>query len=245
MEEIQRLVGARLRMYRKAKGFTLEDLSRKVYKSKSILSKYELGESIVDIATLCDLADALEIDIRLLLDRPLPHSQQGISRRYGIFVNQGLYLYMLVRNKTYKLIKSYLSFADDSEGQISAILYMNTPDLSDYTKCAEIYTGNLVCFPTNAVIQLSNHLAPEDHTTIFAGIHMNQPSSCYGVFMQNGYTSSDPGCLKVILSKSLLNEDDRLYNQLLLTTNDSAYRRRTKIFGIHSGVIHEKINPSD
>ena len=151
---------------------------------------------------------------------------------------------MLVRNKSYTLIRSYLSFADDSEGETSTILYMNTPDFSDYTKCAEIYTGNLVCFPTNAVIQLSNHLAPEDHTTIFAGIHMNQSSSCYGVFMQNGYTSSDPGCLKMILSKSLLDED-RLHDQLLLNKNDFAYMRRTNIFGIHSEVIHKKINQTD
>lgn len=244
MDEIQKMVGLKLRMYRKAKGLTLEDLSRRVYKSKSILSKYELGESSIDITTLFALADALDVDVRLFLDHPSAKPPKVQHRRYGIFTSQGLYLYMLVRNKSYTLIRSYLSFSDDSEEQISAVLYMNVSDFSDHTKCAEIYTGSLVCFPTNAVIQLSNHLAPEDHTTIFAGIHMNQSSNCYGVFMQNGYTSSDPGCLKVILSKIPL-EESGLHDQLLLSKDDFSYMRRTNIFGIHSDVICRKIATLD
>ena len=52
MSELNREIGGLIRNYRKAKNLTQDELSEKICKSKSTISKYEKGEIAVDIETL-------------------------------------------------------------------------------------------------------------------------------------------------------------------------------------------------
>ena len=71
MAEISREIGNRIRNFRKMRNLTLEDLSLLIRKSKSTISKYEHGEIAIDIETLYDLADALQIHVEQLLYCPV------------------------------------------------------------------------------------------------------------------------------------------------------------------------------
>lgn len=64
---ISKEVGKRIQTFRKARHMTLEDLSGKIYKSKSTISKYEKGEIALDIETLYEIAKALHIYLEQLL----------------------------------------------------------------------------------------------------------------------------------------------------------------------------------
>ena len=55
--------GKKIRYFRTGKNMTLEELAAAVCKSKATLSKYEKGEIVIDIETLYEIADALEIHI--------------------------------------------------------------------------------------------------------------------------------------------------------------------------------------
>lgn len=235
MDTVQQEIGQRIRMFRKSRKMTIHELAERVYKSKSVISKYELGETNLDIATLYDIAAALEIDPRQLLSAGRD-VRRSSSPRYGIFCNQQLYLYMLAKDRGRRFIRGLLSFYDTPDSTTSATFYMNIADFTNYHRCTSIHLGTLECYPTNAVIRLISHSDPSDHTTIYAGLHMNSPSACYGMLMQSGDNNGDPGALKIILSTAPLPETPYL-EKCLSIKEDLPHCRRTNIFGYQWGVI--------
>lgn len=75
MSELNREIGGLIRNYRKAKNLTQDELSEKICKSKSTISKYEKGEIAVDIETLYEIADAIGVHVEQLL------SQRSFERK--------------------------------------------------------------------------------------------------------------------------------------------------------------------
>ena len=60
-------IGKKIKYYRKIKKITLEDLSKKIYKSVSTISKYENGLIKIDVESLYLIAHAFDININNLL----------------------------------------------------------------------------------------------------------------------------------------------------------------------------------
>ncbi|WP_437438807.1 helix-turn-helix domain-containing protein, partial [Enterocloster citroniae] len=54
MNKISLHIGDRIRMYRKARGLTLQQLADMIHKSRASVSKYENGEITLDVETLCE-----------------------------------------------------------------------------------------------------------------------------------------------------------------------------------------------
>ena len=67
MSELSMEIGKKIRYFRTGKNKTLEELAAAVCKSKATLSKYEKGDIVIDIETLYEIADALQIHIDQLL----------------------------------------------------------------------------------------------------------------------------------------------------------------------------------
>ena len=55
-------------MYRKARGLTLQQLADRIHKSRASVSKYENGEIALDVETLWEIAEALEVRAGQLMD---------------------------------------------------------------------------------------------------------------------------------------------------------------------------------
>lgn len=68
MNEINEHVGSRIRMYRKVRSMTLQQLADLIHKSRATVSKYETGEITLDIETLFDISKALQVKIGQLTD---------------------------------------------------------------------------------------------------------------------------------------------------------------------------------
>ncbi|MFD0712068.1 helix-turn-helix domain-containing protein [Paenibacillus sp. GCM10027626] len=68
MVNIQELVGAKIRLYRSAMGWTQEQLAEAIGSTGSYIGQLERGEKNFRIQTLIKIADALEISIFALLD---------------------------------------------------------------------------------------------------------------------------------------------------------------------------------
>lgn len=68
MNEINQHVGSRIRMYRKARNLTLQQLADRIHKSRASMSKYETGEITLDIETLYEISMALEVSLQQLTD---------------------------------------------------------------------------------------------------------------------------------------------------------------------------------
>ena len=78
MSAFSYFVGQRIKKYRKSRGYTIEQFSAMIIKSMATLSKYENGAITIDIETLYDIAQALEIDLKCFIDYqpPVFHQEQ-------------------------------------------------------------------------------------------------------------------------------------------------------------------------
>lgn len=68
MSRINQHIGARIRMYRKEQGMTLQQLADCINKSRASVSKYETGEITLDIETLFEISNALHVHLNQLTD---------------------------------------------------------------------------------------------------------------------------------------------------------------------------------
>ena len=68
MSTISQFTGDRIRSFRKARGLTLQQLADRIHKSRATVSKYETGEITLDIETLFDIAQALDVEMSQLTD---------------------------------------------------------------------------------------------------------------------------------------------------------------------------------
>ena len=68
VDNINKFIGARIRNYRKMKKMTLQQLADAVHKSRATVSKYETGEITLDIQTLYEVSQALDVALSQLAD---------------------------------------------------------------------------------------------------------------------------------------------------------------------------------
>lgn len=98
MNGINQHVGKKIRMYRKMKDLTLQQLADAIHKSRSSVSKYETGEISLDIETLYEISQALAVPLQQLTDfqppaPPEPASVPGHTRKSPFFQARRLYFY--------------------------------------------------------------------------------------------------------------------------------------------------------
>lgn len=69
-DERLRLMGLKIRSYRKQKGWTQDELAWQINSSegKAYVSRIELGKANISVIILCRIADALEVQVRDLID---------------------------------------------------------------------------------------------------------------------------------------------------------------------------------
>ena len=77
-------VGQRIKKYRKSRGYTIEQFSSMINKSKATLSKYENGTITIDIETLYEIAKALDIDMKCFIDYqpPVFHTEAVLPKNF-------------------------------------------------------------------------------------------------------------------------------------------------------------------
>ena len=216
--EIQKSIGAQIRLYRKLQGLSLEELAAKIYKSKSIISKYELGQSNIDIATLYEIASALSINVKCLLDVPANAQPAADLSRCSIFTEDKLYLYIMERDrKKQRLHQGVLILSGETDDTTTATLYMDVKDQEDHTKCNAVYRGSLLTSPYNASMLLTNPLEPSDQVSIFASISRASKNMCTGLY--SGYALLDNTAFStyMILSRTPLTEEEALKSVLMIS----------------------------
>lgn len=232
----QKQVGEKIRMYRKLRRMSLEELANLIHKSKSILSKYELGESVFDMDTLYAIAEALDIEPAQLLN-PRRHAATSSCARYGIFQNNFLYTYMLVRDRSYHLLKSLLVFSGDDDNTVT--FYMQVPDFGQYTDCKVLYTGRMICYPNTALMTLENQADRTDYGVFGAAVRTGNTDTCIGLMMMSAYSTRDPGALKTIMSRVPAKDENEMVRLLTIDRDDIDSTRRSNIFGYRLSSIDQ------
>ncbi len=98
MGEINSHVGKQIRMYRKSRRMTLQELADQIHKSRASVSKYENGEIALDIETLYEIAQVLHVSPNQLMNYQPPAETSaipptGLVSKSPFFEAKRLYFY--------------------------------------------------------------------------------------------------------------------------------------------------------
>ena len=110
-------VGQRIKKYRKSRGYTIEQFSAMINKSKATVSKYENGTITIDVETLYDVARALDIDLKCFIDYqpPVFHAQSVLPKNF--YFNQPRAYMYYYDGRVRQLVRSLLCFSPSASGE--------------------------------------------------------------------------------------------------------------------------------
>ncbi len=222
MSEINKQIGDNIRIFRKKRNLTLNELSGLVHKSKSTLSKYEKGEISIDIETLYEIADALQIHVEQLIYCPPKRTTAITSNSNPAFFNgvSQFYAYLFDgrSNHIIRCVFDILSETDNHQSKI--MMYMNYKDLKNYQNCENTYWGYIEHYDAMTHISLTNQDTPMEKASVQILASYLDSDTKWGLF--NGFSSRPmmPIAIKMLLSKSVLKEDIALIQQLKVTKDD-------------------------
>jgi transcriptional regulator with XRE-family HTH domain len=227
--EILAHVGGRIRLYRKSRGLTIEQLAAQVHKSKASMSKYESGHIALDIATLYAITQALGVSAAQLFDgAPGDRSRQagdGIKSPFG--VADRLYVYHMTNGKVHQS-KLHLSTAD---GGISATLFYKLTGDGD-GQCDCIYNGRMYYHDVVVAFVMQNYHNPVENILININIPLRRRSVLIGMICGLSGSTMSPTAYKVALSEQPLAADDALRGLLTLPADSFKDMKRRNILFI-------------
>ncbi len=222
MSQISTEIGRQIRIFRKKRHMTLDDLSQRICKSKSTISKYEKGEIPVDIETLYEIAQALQIHVEQLLcclpgratlseTKDSPAFFAGCSQFYS-------YLFDGRNNQLTRCVFDVLSETSDSAYKI--MMYMNFKDFDDYRTCENTYWGYIEHYDALTHIQLTNQDTPIEKASVQILASYLDADTKWGLW--NGFSSRPmmPIAMKMLFSKTRLHEDAALAQKLKVSRED-------------------------
>lgn len=158
MSQVTNHVGNRIKKYRKLKCLTLDELSKKINKSKATLSKYESGSITMDIDTLVEIGQALNLDFRELIDYPSPRKTQELSFSNSFFSQSEYYMYYY-DGRSNRIISSLLVITQLTTNELlEVILYHDLEDFSDTEKAKLIFSGHIYLYDTISYLILKNQI---------------------------------------------------------------------------------------
>lgn len=226
MSQISQYIGARIRSFRRAQGMTLQQLADKIHKSRASISKYETGEIAVDIETLYEISEALQVELTALTDyHPAkPASTQpmsGCSGQSPFFQAQELYFYFY--DGRYNRLKNGVIYikkdteAPDGSCEATFSITSNTPtgrSSETHYSGRVVYSDMLIRF---SFVNLFNALE-EDLLYIFNPLE--QRDFTEGLLC--GISSSDlmPCAFKCLVTLSPQKPSEELKQRLIITSKE-------------------------
>lgn len=233
MEDINRIIGKKIRAFRKGKGLTLEDLGLLIYKSKATISKYEKGEISIDIATLYQISDALNISIDQLIHYREVYGQPlSIESPITSFKNATRYYVYNYDGRNNKVVRSVIDINSESTIQgYQTMFYMNIKNYENYRECENTYIGYTRHYDSLTSMTLKNQSTPIESVTLNILASFVESEKKWGLFSGVSFRPFMPIATKVLLSKKALTLDQDLIHELKISKEDI---RLLKIFNMFS-----------
>lgn len=237
MNEINSYIGDKIRMYRKVRGLTLQQLADMIHKSRASVSKYETGEVTLDIETLFEISQALHISLNQLTNyRPdtdvferVPGKPDTLKKS-PFFQAKRLYFYFY--DGRYKRLKDGIIDIyeqHDKPGNYEASLSISA--VTPAGRSSEVYyTGKVVYSDMLIRFSFVNqcNTLEEDLLYIFNPLEIRD-STC-GLLC--GISSADlmPCAFKCLVSLTPKEHTDDLQQLLLITKKDIRRWQKLNMF---------------
>lgn len=169
--------------YRKSRGYTIEQFSVMINKSKATVSKYENGTITIDIDTLYDISQKLDIDLKCFLDYqpPMPHNTEPVLPKNFYFNQPRAYMYYY-DGRIRQIVRSLLCFSPSATGEtVDVMLYVGVEDFGNPDRCQHLFTGEMKAFDTITHMVLNNQINDAEKCTSACSIPCRpvpRPSAC-------------------------------------------------------------------
>lgn len=222
MSSFSYFVGQRIKKYRKSRGYTIEQFSSMINKSKATLSKYENGAITIDIETLYDIATALKIDLKYFIDYqpPIFHSDSPLPQKS--YFNQTLAYMYYYDGRVRQTVRSLLRFSPSLSGDsIEVTLYNDVIAFSNPDRCQHLFVGEIKSYDTITHMVLTNQINEAEKMYICMLNPMQNRMPAIGLLSGIGSTPFfAPIALKTLISKEPLEENDALLKSIKLDKDD-------------------------
>lgn len=215
-------VGQRIKKYRKSRGYTIEQFSAMINKSKATLSKYENGTITIDIETLYDIAKALDIDLKCFLDYQPPAVPSEVLLPKSFYFNQPRAYMYYYDGRVRQLIRSLLCFSNSASGDsIDVMLYLGVASFDEPDRCQHLFTGEMKPYDTITHMVMNNQINEAEKMYICMLNPMQTRTPAIGLLSGIGSTPFfAPIALKTLISKEPLEENEKLLNTVKLDKDD-------------------------
>ena len=233
-QEINAYVGSRIRSIRRSKNMSIQQLADAISKSKACVSKYEKGEITIDIPTLFEISDVLEVPAERLIDyrrSKEPEPAGSLRGTSPFFKAKKLYFYYIdgrftdikdgiinIDNESGKVVcpADFTIFIKTSRGFTSEIYYTGTVTYSDM----------LIRFS----MQNQYNALEEDLLYIFNPLEYR--NGTHGLLCGISSTDLVPCAFKCIVSPTPLPHDDQLKERLTFSRKEIAQMKKMNMLTI-------------
>lgn len=215
-------IGNKIRHFRRDRDLTITKLGELVCKSKSTISKYEAGEISIDITTLYDIAEALQISpLTLLPPSEKKCSEDSPSGCEGNDHPELLYLY------TYNgLVKEHLRRHVLLVGATQAEHFADIYDYENYTQCGFHYRGEVQRTESSVRLFMENVINPLDRCILTYPTLLSQWDHITGMMTSISTSQYPPFSIKFLLSRTPVKDENWLTARLILSKDE--WRRMKK-----------------
>ncbi len=213
-------VGQRIKKYRRSRGYTIEQFSTLINKSKATLSKYENGSITIDVETLYDIAKALDIDLKYFIDYQPPALQAEPVLPKNFYFNQPRAYMYYYDGRVKQLVRSLLRFSPAGE-TIAVTLCLGVASFEDPDRCQHLFTGEMKPYDTITHMVLTNQINEAEKMYICMLNPMQTRTPAIGLLSGIGSTPFfAPIALKTLISKEPLEENEKLLNSIKLDKDE-------------------------
>ncbi len=228
MDNIKLAVGAKIRHYRKARGYTLVEFADKIHRSKSAVSKYERGEVSIDIETLDDISKALDVPLHLLFGDGAPLHKPLFSCEQQDENKQVYYMYIYAGHK-----KAYVSRSVLLIGETTASGYMEAENEEEYQRCKYQYIGSVQRGSSFIRLFLQNPIHSQDVFIVDFPKPLNTQSVFFGFFVTLSIGVNFPIAAKCVISSFPIRSDVEIMEMLKFTKSEiDSFKKHNGFFVI-------------
>ena len=222
MDAINQVVGRKIRNFRKAKGLTLDQLAKEIYKSKATLSKYESGFIAIDVATLYKIAAVLHVRVeQLLYIVPDGNAVLETGTPSTFFKNSTRFYSYFFDGRSKKLVRCVIDILPEpNTNRYQTMLYMNIDSYADYQHCENTYWGHTEHYDTLTVMNLKNQATPLETISINILAPFMESHKKWGLMSGVSFRPFMPIALKMLFSRIPLDETADLRAELTISKED-------------------------
>ena len=239
---INEYIGGKIKTYRRMKSMTLQQLADAIHKSRATVCKYESGEITLDIETLYEISEALEVGLDQLTDYHPRREEENpaaaveeFSGKSPFFRANRLYFYFYdgryhrLKEAVIDIHKNIVN--EDGCCDASLSIHSTSPNgLSSEVR----YTGNVLYSDMLIRFSFINRYNKLEQDLLYIFNPLALRDFTEGLLCGISTTDLIPCAFKCIVTLSPEDDYDMLKEQLTITTKEMRRWRKYNMFIVNN-----------